>query len=134
VRPDGPGIFADGQQTAGFFLEYDVGGERLGVLVDKVARYAAHAAEGGARWPVLFWLPAAARERHLHRILGDERLPVPVATAARDSLQAGQSVADAIWLVHGQADAPRRLTDLASLGEAADPQALEALSQRGRRR
>jgi hypothetical protein len=134
VRPDGHGIFTDGEQTAGFFLEYDVGGESLGVLAEKVARYADHAEEGGARWPVLFWLPSAARERHLHRILADERLPMPVATAARDSLKAGQSAADAIWLVHGQADAPWRLIDLTSLAEAADPQALVALSQRGRPR
>src|SRR5215469_752674 len=59
VRPDGHGIFTDGQQTTGFFLEHDVGGERLGVLADKITRYAAHATEGGARWPVLFWLPTA---------------------------------------------------------------------------
>jgi hypothetical protein len=134
VRPDGHGIFTDGQHTAGFFLEHDVGGERLAVLADKLARYAVHTAEGGARWPVLFWLPTTTRERHLHQILRDERLPMPVATAARDSLQPGQTVADAIWLVHGQADAPQRLTDLASLGDAADPHTLAPLNQPSRRR
>lgn len=123
VRPDAHGVFTDGYRTAAFFVEHDVGGEQLGVLAAKLSRYAVLTAEGGPAWPVLFWLPTTARERHLHRLLDDVDVWVPVATAARDSLEADTSPADAVWLVHGADDAPRRMVDLADLGDPA-PDAL----------
>jgi protein involved in plasmid replication-relaxation len=117
VRPDGHGVFTDGNRRVAFFVEHDVGGEQLGVLAAKLTGYTALAADGGPAWPVLFWLPTAARERHLHRLLDDADVWVPVATAARDSLQADISPADPVWLVHGADDAPRGLVDLAGLGD-----------------
>jgi hypothetical protein len=52
-------------------------------------------------------------------MLADVDTPVPVATAARDSLSQGTSPADAVWLVHGHGDAPQRLTALAGFGDPA---------------
>jgi hypothetical protein len=119
VRPDGHGIFADGERKVAFFAEFDMGGEQHSVLLSKVSRYAAHVAKGGPAWPVLFWLPTAARERRLHHLLAGINLAVPVATAARDSLDTGACAADAVWLVVGGSDSPRRLVDLADCGDAA---------------
>jgi hypothetical protein len=113
VRPDGYGVFSDGDRRVAFFAEFDTGFEQHGVLLGKVSRYASHVAKGGPAWPVLFWLPTTARERRLHQLLAGVDLAVPVATAARDSLDAGMCPADAVWLVVGGSDAARRLVDLA---------------------
>jgi hypothetical protein len=67
----------------------------------------------------LFWLPSTAREQRLHQLLAGISLAFPVATAARDSLDAGADAADAMWLVVGDSDAPRRLVDLSDLGDDA---------------
>jgi len=64
VRPDGHGIWAQDEQRVAFFLEYDTGTESHPALLTKLGRYARHVHEGGPRWPVLFWLPTAAREQH----------------------------------------------------------------------
>ncbi|GAB3868138.1 replication-relaxation family protein [Dactylosporangium cerinum] len=119
VRPDGHGVFAEGERRTAFFVEFDTGFEQHSVLLSKVKRYAAHVAQGGPAWPVLFWLPSVARERHLHDLLADVDVAVPVATAARDGLDAGACAADAVWLVVGGNDAPRRMVDLADLGDPA---------------
>lgn len=119
VRRDGHGVFAEGKRRTAFFAEFDTGFEPHSVLLAKVSGYAAHVARGGPAWPVLFWLPSVARERHLHDLLADIDVTVPVATAARDGLDAGACAADAVWLVVGGSDAPRRLVDLADLGDPA---------------
>ncbi|HET8659182.1 MAG TPA: replication-relaxation family protein [Micromonosporaceae bacterium] len=119
VRPDGHGVFADGGRRVAFFLEWDAGGEQLLILVSKLTGYAGHVRQGGPAWPVLLWLPSTRRERHLHHILDEVQTVVPVATAARDSLGGGDGPADAVWLVAGAGDAPRRLADLAGLGDPA---------------
>jgi hypothetical protein len=67
----------------------------------------------------LFWLPSTAREQRLHQLLAGMNLAFPVATAARDSLDAGACAVDAVWLAVGDSDAPRRLVDLADLGDDA---------------
>lgn len=123
VRPDGHGILSEGARRVAFFTEFDTGLEQHSVLLSKVSGYAAHVAKGGPAWPVLFWLPSTARERRLHRLLTGVDIAVPVATAARDSLDAGSCAADPVWLVVGGSDAPRRLMDLANLG---DPAPVEA--------
>ena len=117
VRPDGHGIFVENGRRVAFFLEWDSGEESLGLLASKLGGYAGHVARGGPAWPLLFWLPTAARERNLHRRLDDLDVVLPVATAARDSLGAGTVPAQAVWLVHGGSDAPRPLVDLADLGD-----------------
>jgi hypothetical protein len=119
VRPDGHGVFVDSGRRVAFFTEFDTGFEQHSVLLSKVGRYAAHLAQGGPLWPVLFWLPTTARERRLHQLLADVDTAVPVATAARDSLDTGACAADAVWLVAGDSDAPRRLVDLVDLGDGA---------------
>jgi Replication-relaxation len=81
VRPDGHGIFTVRNATTAFLLEYDTGTEPLGRLVDKIDGYRDLARVTGHRWPVLFWLPSPARERHLHDALTDARTGYPVATA-----------------------------------------------------
>jgi len=86
-----------------FFLEYDTGTEPLTELIRKLLGYARFAAAGGPRWPVLFWLPAADREHHLHqRLAAGGGLPVPVATAIHSAAPAGRS-----WWLHGH---PGQLT------------------------
>jgi len=119
VRPDGHGVFAEGARRVAFFAEFDTGFEQHSVLLSKVSRYADHVAKGGPAWPVLFWLPTTARERRLHQLLSGIDIAVPVATAARDSLDANVCGADPVWLVVGAGDAPRRLVDLADLGDRA---------------
>jgi hypothetical protein len=119
VRPDGHGVFAERGQRVAFFLEWDAGGEQLRVLASKLVGYARHVGKGGPAWPVLFCLPNAVREQNLHQVLADIDPVVPVATIARDSLDDGAGPADAVWLVHGSSDTPRRLVDLASLGDPA---------------
>jgi hypothetical protein len=114
VHPDGHGIWCEGDERLAFFLEFDGGTERHSVLMDKLARYGRHVQQGGPRWPVLFSLPTAAREQHLHRLLEQEGSPVPVATTARDIAPYGHPT-DATWLVHGNDRRPRRLIELAEL-------------------
>jgi hypothetical protein len=117
VRPDGHGVFSDGARRVAFFVEFDTGSEQLGVAAGKVRRYASHAVRGGPVWPVLFWLPTAARERHLHQLLAGVDIGVPVATAS--AANTGGGPAEAVWLVVGGSDAPRCLLDLAGLGDPA---------------
>jgi hypothetical protein len=125
VRPDGHGIWVQDGQSVAFFLELDSGTESHKVLLAKLARYARHVHEDGPKWPVLFWLPTAAREQHLHERLDVEGTPVPVATTARDAHDPATTPADAIWLLHGRDRKPRRLIDLAGVGDSAPPGADE---------
>jgi len=81
VRPDAHGIFTEHGQSTAFFLEYDTGTETLARLVGKLDGYQQLARVTGKLWPVLFWLPTAARERHLHAALTMARVGYPVATA-----------------------------------------------------
>ncbi|MCA2216902.1 replication-relaxation family protein [Jidongwangia harbinensis] len=81
VRPDGHGIFTDQGASTAFFLEYDTGTEPLSRLVGKVGGYHDLARVTGRLWPVLFWLPGPARERHLHDALNSARTGYPTATA-----------------------------------------------------
>jgi Replication-relaxation len=86
VRPDGHGIWADGEQDVPFFLEYDTGTERpIGRLVDKLDGYVDLAHATGRVWPVLFWLHGSARERHLHQEITASGLRYPVATGLHDA-------------------------------------------------
>ena len=99
------------------FVEHDTGSEPpLHVLIDKLPRYADLSRATGRDWPVLFWLPSAAREPHLHDRLAEAPpsvLAVPVATATRDHAPAaGLSPAEAIWWLHAHPGPLLRLADL----------------------
>jgi hypothetical protein len=111
VRPDGHGIFTDGQHSVPFFLEYDTGTEPLPVLVAKLDAYEHLARSTGRVYLVLFWLHSGLREHHLHRRLTEAGIRYPVATAARTQT-AGKSPAEAVWWLHGHPAAPLRLSDL----------------------
>jgi hypothetical protein len=105
VRPDGHGIWVQDGRTVPFLLETDLGTERLTILIDKIDRYIQVANHTNRRWPVLLWLPTAARELHLHQQLAAEftHVDIPVATAARDHTTAtGLSPAEAVWWLHGR--------------------------------
>src|SRR5207302_729294 len=69
VRPDGYGVWAEGDRRIGFFLEYDTGTEPLSRLAAKLSPYADLAAAGGPDDPVLIWVPSASRESSLHAFL-----------------------------------------------------------------
>jgi hypothetical protein len=52
-------------------------------------------------WAVLFWLPSAVRERHLHTRFAELHTNVPLATASTDlTAVQGLSPADAVWWLH----------------------------------
>ncbi len=115
VRPDGYGLWAENGVTVGFFLEYDTGTEPLPVLLDKVGRYHRLWVAKRHPSPVLFVLPTALRELHLHQRLGD-RVPaggVPAATTSTDLLAStGLSPAGAVWWLHADSGGRRRLIEL----------------------
>lgn len=115
VRPDGHGVWTDHGTTVGFFAEYDRSTEQLAILAGKLTGYVDLARATGRVWPVLFWLPTAARQRHLHTKLTEAGVRYPVATAAADSAAlAGLCPADAVWWLHRNPSASLRLADLAS--------------------
>ncbi|GAA1990384.1 replication-relaxation family protein [Catenulispora subtropica] len=95
LRPDGFGRWRDGEAWCEFFLEYDTGTEPHARLLTKLVGYAELAESAGAACPVLFWLPNAQREAHLHRRLADTRPRVPVATTFGDP--ARTNPAGPIW-------------------------------------
>lgn len=110
VRPDGYGIWHEGESTLPFLVEYDNGTERLERLAQKLDGYDRLAAAAGhANW-VLFSFPGPRREAEARRVLAHPS--VPVATAARTQ----HSPPDGpIWLPAGR-NAPRmRLAQLAEI-------------------
>jgi hypothetical protein len=113
-----PGVFADGHglwrengRVTGFFLEFDVGGESLTVLVNKLGGYEQLAADGGPVYPVLFSLHSRAREANLHATLASHPRRVPVATTVRPT----PDPSGPVWALVGQPlDRRLRLADLPS--------------------
>src|SRR5690348_3714688 len=93
IRPDGHGLWTARGRTVGWFLETDMGTESLPRLLAKLAAYEQLSAAGGPTYPVLFWLPGAARESHLQQALRRILPEVPVATATHDTDPAGP-----VWL------------------------------------
>lgn len=120
VKPDGAGAFVEGGQRVDFFLEYDMGTEPLGRVVDKLTRYADLASAGGPKVPVLFWCQSAARERHLFQLLskprydGSGRVTAAVSSAEMAAVL-GVGVSGECWLPVGGEDR-RRLIDVGPTG------------------
>jgi hypothetical protein len=81
----------------------------LSRLVDKIDGYVALAQVTTRPWPVLFYLPSAARERRLHEELNRAGVRYPVATAVHGSGHANP--AGPVWCVHRRPGAAVRLVD-----------------------
>ena len=64
VRPDGHGVWHTARRAVPFWLEMDLGTEVLSRVAGKLTGYA-HLAGTRRGYPVLFWLPTAAREANL---------------------------------------------------------------------
>lgn len=118
VRPDGHGVWNVGGQAVPFWLEVDLGTETLSRVVGKLDGYAK--LPPPRSYPVLFWLPTAAREANLHAHLARTGVPdgLTVATAADDHAADTGGPAGAVWRVVGE---PGRvsLADLAPAGDGA---------------
>ncbi|WP_328415728.1 replication-relaxation family protein [Micromonospora sp. NBC_00389] len=111
-RPDGAGVWTEHRRSVPFFLEYDTGGERLDILVEKVAKYERLVAMTTWTWPVLFHLPSARREANLHHRLAALAPQAAIATASAELRTAlGASPAEPVWQVWGTAGRVR-LVDL----------------------
>ena len=93
VRPDGWGLWAEGGERVGFFLEYDRGTEPLARLAAKLRDYERLESERGAAAWVLFAFESARREESARRALSGAT--VAVATAALDG---AVPPSEALWL------------------------------------
>ncbi|MFE7870542.1 replication-relaxation family protein [Micromonospora humida] len=100
VRPDGHGVWTDHGAVVPFWAEIDLGTETLARVVGKLGGYAALPPRRA--YPVLFWLPTAARETNVHAYLRRVGLPdgVTVATATADP----RGPAGPVWRVLGHRD------------------------------
>ncbi|NRQ38437.1 replication-relaxation family protein [Nonomuraea sp. NN258] len=94
ARPDAYGCWSEGGRQIDFFLEHDTGTEPLKRVADKLHDYLNLAEATRIITPVLFWLPSAARETHLRKLLTATDLPV--ATAVHTTHNDGP--AGACWL------------------------------------
>jgi hypothetical protein len=114
VRPDGYGVWTEGDTSLPFLLEHDNGTERLARLAQKLDGYAKLAAEAGHPNWVLFTFPGARREADARRVLA--RPDVPVATATRSDHPAPGFTPDTdVWLPVADRGPRLRLAQLASL-------------------
>ncbi|SCL25753.1 Replication-relaxation [Micromonospora rhizosphaerae] len=112
IKPDGHGVWTDGHQETGFFLELDRGTEPIGRLVDKLASHRKLRAEGGPQYPILFALPSRLREQNLHRKLADR--PEPSLIVATTSPEFGPDPAGPVWRLAGNGRHRLTLADLPS--------------------
>ncbi|MBN1171093.1 MAG: replication-relaxation family protein [Micromonosporaceae bacterium] len=112
IHPDGHALWRDRDVVIGIFVEYDRGTEDLWRLVRKLAAYDQIAAEGGACYPVLFWLPSRSREANLHAEFARRRPtgPVPVATAVCDPT--GPGPGGRVWALIAAPEPRQRLAEL----------------------
>jgi hypothetical protein len=112
TRPDGHGVWTDGDQQVAFFLEHDTGTMSHPARAAKLTGYRT-LQDKGPTWPVLFWLPTTAIETNLHRYLGRSGTHgVIVATAARDHAAEHGGPAGPVWKVVGNGRRRLRLAEL----------------------
>ena len=76
-RPDGDGIWAEGDTRLPFLLKSDNGTERLARLADKLPGYAGLAVAAGHHNWVLFAFPTPRREREARTVLTHPDVPSP---------------------------------------------------------
>jgi hypothetical protein len=123
LRPDGHGLWIEDGIRVAFFFEHDTGTETQATLLHKVDRYQRLWLGKQHTNPVLFQLPTALREMHLHQRLADTHPPrgLPLATTSADLLATtGRSPAQHVWWVYRVGGARRRLVDLPGAHPAAD--------------
>ncbi|MER7273519.1 replication-relaxation family protein [Dactylosporangium sp. NPDC000244] len=122
VRPDGHGVWVTGGRAVPFWLEMDLGTEALQRVAGKLTGYAALGPRRA--YPVLFWLPTAAREANLHALWSRTGIPdgVAIATGADDYAAANGGPAGPVWRRPGD---PARVT-LADLPGTRDGAAWDA--------
>ncbi len=102
VRPDGYGVWAEGDRQVGFFLEYDTGSEPLSRLAAKLPGYSDLAAAGGPDLRVLIWLQSATRESALHTLLAGDPSSGRVSTGTVELARSlDMTPAGAVWLTPG---------------------------------
>jgi protein involved in plasmid replication-relaxation len=111
TRPDGHGVWREGDRQVAFFLEHDTGTEHHPDRAAKLVSYQTVRDAGGPAWPVLFWLASTAQETHLHQHLAGATRGLVVATAARDR-PAGHGPAGPMWQVVGGGGCRLRLAEL----------------------
>lgn len=118
IRPDGYGVYVEGDVRLPFLLEYDTGSETLARLKAKLPGYAALTkAVEHPTW-LCFAFLSAAREASARRILVHPE--VPIATAV---ISPGSAPGGLVWLAIGDVGARLRLVELGhpnrSLGQLA---------------
>jgi len=111
TRPDGHGVWTDGDREVAFFLEHDAGTMSHPARAAKLPGYRTLQDKGPA-WPVLFWLPSTTIETNLHRHLAGGTSGVVVATAARDHAADHGGPAGPVWKVVGNGRRRLRLAEL----------------------
>ncbi|MGD0286034.1 MAG: replication-relaxation family protein [Acidimicrobiales bacterium] len=119
IRPDGYGVYVEGNVRLPFLLEYDTGSETLARLKGKLPGYAALTkAVDHPTW-VCFAFLSAAREASARRVLIHPEVPVATAVVSPDSAAGGP-----VWLAIGDVGARLRLVDLGhpsrALGQLAE--------------
>ncbi|MFB4317629.1 replication-relaxation family protein [Actinomadura sp. 21ATH] len=124
VRPDAFGHWSEAQgsgtpaaspRQVEFFLEHDTGSETLARVAQKIGGYVSLAQATGTMTPLLFWLPSAAREANLRKVLGLPR--IPVATAVQAPATSVEGPAGAVWLPVGITGPRQRLAALSDAWE-----------------
>lgn len=111
TRPDGHGVWCDGEAEVAFFLEHDTGTESHTARAEKLIGYRT-LLDRDMRWPVLFWLPSTVIETHFHQHLAGRTGGVLVATAARDRASQPGGPAGPVWKVVGNGRRRLRLAEL----------------------
>ncbi|SRR6266540_1550912 len=111
TRPDGHGVWRDGDREVAFFLEHDTGTMSHPARAAKLLGYRT-LQDKGAAWPVLFWLPSTTVETNLHQHLAGGSRGVTVATAARVHAADHGGPAGPVWKVVGNGRRRLRLADL----------------------
>ncbi len=109
VRPDGLGVWREGDATVVFCLEHDRGSEQLGRLAKKAADYARLEAAWGVAFWVLAVVPGPRRERGVVGGLSAGGLAVATTTASLDCRPEA-----AVWAPEGADGARVRLGELAT--------------------
>jgi len=96
ARPDGYGVWAEGNSRVAFILEYDRGTESSDRLAKKLPGYRMLLSQAVAPTWLVFCFPGTRREANARRALSGG--PELLATAV---VEPGSSPADAVWLPLG---------------------------------